>query len=52
MIRLNIRTLKITIVALMIAGAFAAVDLYIINVSSYLSGFLLVYLVLERWWLR
>lgn len=34
-------------VALLFAGVFAAVDLYVCNVSSYLAGALLAYLILE-----
>jgi hypothetical protein len=48
MIRLNIRTLKIMAIALLAGGVFAAWDLYVFNISSYLAGSLLVFMVLER----
>lgn len=41
-------TARNIILALLGATVFAAVDLYLANVSSYVAGGLLVYVILER----
>jgi len=43
----KIMTPRNIILALVAAAVFAAVDLYLINVSSYVAGGLLVYVILE-----
>jgi hypothetical protein len=48
MIRLNIRTILAVAAGGVTAGAFAIIDQYIINVSSYLVGGLLAFWIIER----
>ena len=48
MIRLNVRTIKITFIALLVAVAFAIIDQYILNASSYLVRYMFAVWFMER----